>query len=177
MFGVLVFDTREGISARTTVDDLLWDRSLAITHKGERIEDLLAATSNSQRFDLGTVALITRAWAPWRMARALQNLGPGCRWAKWKQDRLNHVAAVWHPWPLLWVSNGNHSATAAALKGGGRIKCEEAFDATPLLRVVTTNGRQWFGQGGQVLGRVRSMPMAGIFEIGRRLIRLKPSSQ
>jgi hypothetical protein len=73
---------------------------------------------------------------------------------------------------LLWIDNGNHSATAAMLKDGGAIRCEASFDATPLLRVVSTNGRLWFGENQRVLGLVRSLPMADIVEVGRRLVRL-----
>lgn len=171
-FGVLFFDTRPGVTSRGNVDDLLWDRTCPVTNDGRSLHELLKPRRERRQYDLGTTALIANVWEPWRMARALECLGPEGEWGEWRQDRHNHFATVWHPWPLVWVCNGNHSATAAALKGGGSLQCEEAFDATPLLDVVSTNGRQWFGEDGRVLGRVHSMPMAGIIEIGRRLVQL-----
>jgi hypothetical protein len=168
-FGVLFFDTRPGVTSRGNVDDLLWDRTCPVTKDGRTLRELLRPRRDNHQYDLATTALITNVWEPWRMARALECLGPDGEWGQWRQDPHNHFATVWHPWPLVWVSNGNHSTTAAALKGGGAIVCEESFDATPLLRVISTDGKHWFGEDGRVIGRVHSLPMAGIVEIGRRL--------
>lgn len=177
VLSVLLFDGRQGVHGRGSIDDLLWDRNLPVTKDGRRLLDLLVPTRRPRRFNLGSTALIANPWEPWRLARALQSLGPNCEWGEWRQDKNNHFVAAWYPWPLLWVSNGNHSATAASLKGGGKIRCEDVFEATPLLKVVSTNGRHWFGEDGRALGRVHSMPMAGLIEVGRRLIGLNGRSR
>lgn len=169
-FSILLLDARPHRSPDGSVNDLLWDTNLPVTQSGQKMGDLLKRRRKRDSFDLGKSAVITNVWEPWRLARALQNLGPSCAWGPWRQDE-NHHAVAWYPWPIVWVDNGNHSATTATLKGGGMIRCEACVDATPLLRVVTTNGRQWFGENRRVLGKVGSLPMAGIFEIGRRLIR------
>lgn len=170
-FNVLFLDARPHRSPDGCVDDLLWDRNQPITDAGERLTDLLMLRKRGGRLELQTTAAIANVWERWRLARALQCLGPGCAWGAWRQDK-NHHAVVWHPWPLLWIDNGNHSATAAMLKGGGMIRCEASFDATPLLRVVSTDGRRWFGENRRMLGRVHCLPMGGIVEIGRRLVQL-----
>ena len=175
-FHVLFYDARERVGARGTIYDLLWDPHIPITRDGKTLLNLLSPCRRPRKFELGSTALITNVWERWRLLHALQKIGPRCEWGQWRQDS-NHHAFAWYPWPLLWVDNGNHSATAAALKGSGQIKCEAVFDATALLKNVTTNGRQWFGANGQVLSRVHSMPMAGIFEIGRRLIADKRGSE
>lgn len=70
----------------------------------------------------------------------------------------------------MWVDNGNHSTMAALVRGGGRLKCKEAFDFTPVLEAVRTDGITWArAADGSKIGPVRSMPMAGIFLIGQRL--------
>lgn len=171
-FGVLFLYARPHRSPNGSVDDLLWDRNQPITETGQRLADLLTPRTSRDRLELDATAAITNIWERWRLARALQHLGPFCTWGAWRQDE-NHHAVVWYPWPLVWIDNGNHSTTAAILKGGGAIRCEASFDATPLLRIVTTDGRRWFGENRRVLGRVRSLPMAGIVEIGRRLVQLK----
>ena len=88
---------------------------------------------------------------------------------------------AWKPWPLVRVSNGNHSTMAALIRGGGRLRCEETFDYSPVLRAVRTDGVNWIRKADDsMIGPVRSMAMAGIFVIGQRLIgepaRPKPQS-
>lgn len=170
-FNVLFLDARPHRSPDGSIDDLLWDRNQPITAAGERLVDLLALRGRRRRLELASTATIANVWERWRLARALQCLGPACAWGAWRQD-TNHHAVAWYPWPMLWIDNGNHSATAALLKGGGVIRCEASFDATPLLRVVTTDGRRWFGENRRVLGPVHSLAMAGIVEVGRRLVQL-----
>ncbi len=171
-FAVLFLDARPHRSPDGSQDDLLWDKNLPITQNGRSLASLLVNRRKREYFELCASAVIANFWEPWRLVRAFQNLGPTCAWGAWCQS-LNHHAVVWHPWPLIWIDNGNHSTTAAILKGGGKIQCEASFDAEPLLRVVTTNGRHWFGENGRKLSPVYSLPMAGILEIGRRLIQSK----
>jgi len=78
---------------------------------------------------------------------------------------------AWKPWPLVRVSNGNHSTMAALIRGGGRLGCEETFDYSPVLHAVRTDRVNWIRKADDsMIGPVRSMAMAGIFVIGQRLI-------
>jgi len=165
---VLFFDARPHRSPDNDVNDLLWDRNSPISSDGRKIDDLLVRR-RGRNIELGSAAVIVGVWERWRLARALQNLGPSGEWGSWRQDD-NHRAVAWYPWPLIWVDNGNHSTTAALLRGGGAMTCEASFDAAPLLRLVSTDGKMWFGENRRALGPVRSVPLAGIFEIGRRLL-------
>ena len=95
-----------------TIDDLLWDRRRPITRTGQCLQDLLKPRRVRDRVDLGAAAVISNIWEPWRLARAFQHLRLSGTWDVWKQE-TNHHAIAWHPWPLIWIDNGNHSATAA----------------------------------------------------------------
>lgn len=171
-FKSLFFDARPHHSSDGSVDDLLWGEETAITKDGRRLGDLLIRRRGRDEINLGRAVVIAKIWEPWRLARAFQCLGRGSTWGPWKQNH-NHRAFSWHPWPLVWVYNGNHSSTAANLKGGGILRCEASYDAAPLLALVRTDGVRWFGENGMVLGSVHSLPMAGIMEIGRRLLDLR----
>lgn len=167
-FATLFYDARPHRSPLGRIDSLLWGRDKLVVENSRR-DDLLTSLSDARTFELSTTAVIAAFWEPWRLARAMQNVGRDDAWGSWQQDS-NHYAVAWDPWPLVWISNGNHSATAALLKGGGAITCEEHLDASPLLRVVRTDGHRWYGEFDRDLGPVRSLPMAGIIEIGRRLV-------
>jgi hypothetical protein len=175
-FETLLMDARPFREPLGNVEQLLWDESQPVAKDGRRLADLMSRRRVRDRINLTATAVIAKIWEPWRLARALQNLGPGLGWGPWRQDN-NHHAVAWHPWPLVWVYNGNHSVATATLRGGGELKCEASFDASPLLRLVTTDGESWFGEDRRVLGPVRSLPMAGIVEIGRRLTRSKAQSR
>jgi hypothetical protein len=119
--------------------------------------------------DLNDAIVFPARWERWRLFKSLHNLGEGREWGAWRQD-LNHFGVAWKPWPMVWVSNGNHSTMAALVRGGGKFKCYEAYDFKPVLAAVKTDGRNWLRQDtGAVLEPVRPMPMADIFEIGQRL--------
>jgi hypothetical protein len=168
---LLLLDGRESMQPCATVEDLLWAQDRAITADGRSVEKLLTAQSGDRTIELASTAVIANIWQPSRLIKVLDWIGEQGTRGAWKQDR-NHHAVVWHPWPLVWVTGGNHSTTAATLKGGGKLVCDASRDASPLLRAVTTDGIVWRNEEKQEIGKVRSLPMAGIIEIGRRLIGL-----
>ena len=167
-FKTLFLDARPYREPLGDIDELLWDQTKPVTRDGKCLAHVMTRRRLRDQIDLATTAVIAKIWEPWRVAKSLQNLGSDRAWGAWRQDQ-NHHAFSWHPWPLVWVYNGNHSVTAATLRGGGTLKCEASFDVSPLLQIVTTDGQSWFGEDRIVLGPVRSLPMAGIMEIGRRL--------
>jgi len=165
----LLLDAREFLKPELNPSDLLWDEDLPLKAGGQTMRDLITPSARSLSVDLNDAAVFPSPWERWRLHGALQNLGTGRSWGPWRQDR-NHFGVAWRPWPLVWVSNGNHSTMAALVRGGGRFKCHEAFDFTPVLSAVRTDGINWYRvDNGEELGPVHSMPMAGIFVIGQRL--------
>jgi hypothetical protein len=63
---------------------------------------------------------------------------------------------------------------AALVRGGGKLKCDHAFDFSPVLRAVSTDGARWLrSHDNTAIAPVTSVPMAAIFVIGQRLIGLK----
>ncbi|MFA7350658.1 MAG: DUF6710 family protein [Methylotenera sp.] len=167
----LLLDARQHYAALSSSEELLWGFNQPVRGDGASIRSLLIKKNNSQSIELAYTAVIPQPWERWRLARALQNLGQGAMWGEWKQSDNIH-AIEWAPWPLVWVNNGHHSTMAGILTHGGKLKANETFDAKDLLLSVYTDGMNWLRvDNDQVIASVSSLPMAAIFEIGRRLIR------
>lgn len=166
----LLFDAREHRTAPDSPESLLWDFSTPIREDRSTMMDLLRHETGDVSLDLAHSAVIPQPWERWRLARAFQNLGPSGIHGVWRQDDNTH-AVVWQPWPIAWIDNGNHSAMAAIVTHGGTLEVSESLDAKDLLLSVYTDGKDWIRvDNGQLIEPVRSLAMAGIFEIGRRLV-------
>jgi len=162
-------DAREFHKPDWDADNLLWDVSLPLNAAGDTRASLMKKAARTLSVDLNDAIVFPQPWERWRLLQALHNLGEKRRWGTWRQDP-NHFGIAWKPWPIVWVSNGNHSTMAALIRGGGKFRCNAAYDFAPVLAAVETDGVNWLRRDtGAVLEPVRSLPMAGIFEIGRRL--------
>ncbi len=169
----LFFDARPGRSVPSSMEDLLWDPSLSFASDGRNLRGLLRRRRTSTAVSIQSSAIIARPWNAQRLVISMQNLGPGLSWKSWRNSRNTHSVA-WLPWPLIWVDNGNHSMTTAMLRHGGTLQCGETFDASPLLRAVRTDGENWIRvSDGQPFAKVRSVPMAALFTVGQRLLRVR----
>jgi hypothetical protein len=166
----LILNAQEFHKPPLDIPDLLWPEDLPLNAAGQSMRQLATKLPRTLSVELNETAVFPSPWERWRFHGALQKLGPGREWGPWKQDPRNHLSVAWRPWPVVWVHNGNHSTMAALVRGGGRLKCKEAFDFTPVLEAVRTDGIMWTrADNGSELGPVRSVPMAGIFLIGQRL--------
>lgn len=86
----------------------------------------------------------------------------------WKQDFLNHKVVSWYPLNIFWVRGGNHSITQGILCGEGAVKCDEAYDLTPLYGYIHFDGDNWIeAETGRILGTPRYKEFGYVFEIGR----------
>ncbi|NDY93378.1 DUF6710 family protein [Ideonella livida] len=167
----LVMDARQFHKSAGSASALLWDEALPVNAAGETRKSLTTKAARSLSVDLNDAIVFPAPWERWRLFKSLQNIGEKRAWGTWRQDS-NHVGIAWKPWPIVWVYKGNHSTMAGLVRGGGRFKCQAAYDFSPVLKAVRTDGLNWFREDtGAVLGPVQSMPMAGIFEIGRRLLK------
>lgn len=173
----MFFDVRHGSSQHYDISDLLWGLDLPIRADGASIRTLLRKRRAIKPVNLSHASVIPQVWERWRMARSFQNLGKDAEWGEWKQTS-NIFAVAWTPWPIIWVSNGNHSTMAAIVTHGGLIKATETYDATNLLNSVYTDGVSWLRvDDNSVIAPVSNMVMAAIFEIGKRMLpkrNLKP---
>ena len=150
-------------------DDFLWDESLPLNAAGDNRASLLKRAPRTLSVELNDAIVAPARWERWRFFRALQHLGSKRKWGPWRQG-LNHFGVAWRPWLIVWVTNGNHSTMAVVVRSCGRFKCHAAYDFTPVIQAVGTDGVNWFRLDNRTaLGPVRSLPMAAIFEIGRRL--------
>jgi hypothetical protein len=167
----LFLDARPGKTADDCPNTLLWDSSIAIGCDGATMSDLLHFEKGSITLDIAHSAVIPQPWEHWRLARALQNLGPDGIDGVWRQMSNTHAVA-WMPWPLVWIDNGNHTAMATIVTHNGTLEVSEWLDAKELLLSVYCDGINWLRvDDDQIIAPVQSLPMAGIFEIGRRLVR------
>lgn len=170
VFEALFLNARFSAVGDTDIADLLWNPSLKIMDNSYSLNELLRPSKKPITINIGNHAVFPSPWEPWRLGRAMQTIGP--QGSKWRQDS-NHHAIAWLPWPLIWVNNGNHSTTAGMLRGGGKLRCHTAYDASELLKCVRTDGAQWFStDNNKPFAKVQSVPMAAIFVIGQRLIEL-----
>lgn len=166
----LIMDAREYHKPKWGGDDLLWDESLPVNAAGDTRISLLKKAPRTLSAHLNDAIVFPEPWERWRLIRALHNLGEKRPWGPWRQDP-NHYGIAWKPWPIVWVVNGNHSTMAALVRGGGKFKCYAAYDFAPVLQAVETDGVNWLRTDtGAILEPVRSLPMAGIFEVGKRLL-------
>jgi hypothetical protein len=167
----LLFDARENQrEPNNCPESLLWDPTVSIRSDGSTMNDLLSRETGQMSLDLAHSAVIPETRLTGRLARAFQNLGPTGKDGVWHQTSNTHVVA-WKPWPLAWISNGNHTAMAAIVTHGGTLKASEIYDAMDLLLCIYTDGENWIRvDNRESIEPVRSMAMAGIFEIGRRLV-------
>jgi hypothetical protein len=169
----MFFDTRLGSSEHYDVSSLFWCIDLPIRDDGATLSSLLRKRKSISEVSLSHASVIPQPWERWRMARSFQNLGKDGNWGEWMQNS-NIYAVAWTPWPILWVSNGNHSTMAAIVTHGGLLKPTETYDATSLLKTVHTDGLNWMrSDTNEIIAPVRSMAMAAIFEIGKILLKRK----
>jgi hypothetical protein len=169
---LLLFDARPRNEPPLLPSDVLWDSDLPLTSSGATMDQLTLLSEQAITVNLEDAAVFPRIWERWRLHRALGRIGPGRVDGPYAQSG-NHFGVRWHPWPLVWLENGNHSTLAAQLRGGGDFECHASFDFTPVLDAVRTDGANWYRvDDGTVVGPVTSVPMAGIFVVGQRLARL-----
>ncbi|WP_157270518.1 DUF6710 family protein [Azohydromonas aeria] len=170
----LILNAQESYKPPLDIPDLLWNEDLPLNKAGQSMRQLAVKLPRTISVELNETAVFPSPWERSRFHGALQKLGPGREWGPWKQDRRNHFSFAWRPWPVVWVHNGNHSTMAALVRGGGKLKCTETFYFAPVLKAVNTDGVNWSrADTGSVIEKVRSLPMAGIFVIGQRLLAFK----
>ncbi|WP_124750105.1 DUF6710 family protein [Burkholderia stagnalis] len=164
----LLTDARNKPRPALDFETLLWDTSAPITENGDTLDSLRFGSRTQVTVSFQEAVLIANPWVPFRLTRSLGNIGR----QEWRQDH-NHQTELWTPWPILWVTSGNHSITAATILGKGLLHNVPSIDATPVLLAVETDGENWVrSYDGTVIEPVHSIAMAAIFEIGRRLTRL-----
>ncbi|QZA77487.1 hypothetical protein K4H28_14565 [Deefgea tanakiae] len=164
-----LFDVRRGAKSSLNPETLLWDRDLAVNSAGDSLGSLRDQPLKTSKVKIRDSAFFAPVWERWRLIRALAYLGRGLRWGAWSQED-NHRGVAWLPWPLVWITNGNHSSMSALMRGAGAFKCYATYDLTAILQSVRTDGIHWYrNDDGSILGPVHSMAMAGIFVIGQRL--------
>jgi len=166
----LVLDAREHRKPSWDADDLLWEEALPVNAAGDTRATLTTKVARTLSVELNDAIVFPAPWERRRLFKSLQNIGEKRSWGAWRQDS-NHLGIAWKPWPIVWVTNGNHSTMAGLIRGGGKFKCHETYDFSSVLRAVRTDGVDWIREDtDEVLEPVRSLHMAGIFEIGRRLL-------
>jgi hypothetical protein len=143
--GTMLLDTRSSRQPLNEPAALLWDESIRIGSDELTLKQLLTPVAKRPTIDLRSSIVLAQPWERWRLQRAFANIGTHGTWGPWRQDE-NHVTIAWLPWPIVWISNGNHSIVAGTIAAGGRLKVSESVDATRLLGAVRTDGVSWIDE-------------------------------
>lgn len=165
---------RGGMGMEIGAKQLWFDDRLPLTPSGSTLEDLIVRLPRRRRPRVALRSAVVLPW-PWsreRFVDALCSIGPGRARGRWREDRRNHALLCWLPLGLRWVVGGNHSLTAGIAQGRGTVRVEEAYDLAPVYEHVVCNGTSFVRcHDQQVLGPIRSVHGAALFEIGRRMLR------
>ncbi len=176
----MLLDARIPVRETMAIDELLWDLDVVLNADGQTLRSLPKKMRRGKALSMDQAAVFPQPWERFRLLRALGNIGDGLPHGPWQQDP-NHIGIEWRPWPVLWVSNGNHSTMAGLIRSGGVFHPYETYSFEPVLRAVHTDGLRWYrSDTGESIAEVQSMLMAGIFVAGQRLVgmtRSKPSSE
>lgn len=169
----LLLDARHPVRSRMSVDNLLWSEDVVLDSEGGTLKSLRRKMRRGSARLMSESLVFPEPWERTRFIKATGNIGEGLAHGVWRQDP-NHFGVEWRPWPIFWVSNGNHSTMAGLVKSGANFRPYETYDLSPVLRAVKTDGLQWYrSDTNQPFEAVSSMAMAGVFVVGQRLIGLK----
>ena len=169
----LLLDVRRPVRNGMSVDQLLWADDLVLDKNGGTLKTLPRKMRRSGERLMSESLVFPDPWERTRFIKAVGNIGEGLAHGNWRQD-ANHFGVEWRPWPIFWISNGNHSTMAGLVRSGANFRPYETYDLSPVLRAVKTDGVRWYrSDTNQSFEVVLSMPMAGIFVIGQRLIGMK----
>jgi hypothetical protein len=156
----------------TGMDDLLWDPDEPFNDAGTTL-DTLPQLSEQVEVRVGECVAIPSPRLAKKLVPLLAKIGPDRQFGEWRQQRRDQQDYVmWQPWPILWVAGGGHHSTTVAVIAhpAAVVRPHVVIDASSLLRDVQCDGEYWTRtDNGKVLERVESLPMAGLFEIGKRL--------
>ena len=133
--------------------------------------DLRIELNQDYEVSLSNDVVLTNPWAGGRMRTALIQHGQGRERGIWKQDSYNHVAQLWLPMNVTWVSNGNHSIAAGIIQRDGVLIPKEVYDISPIFEYVRCDGDNFIDiQRNVKISKVRDVEFSAIFEIGRLMI-------
>lgn len=89
----------------------------------------------------------------------------------WEHQDLNHRLTMIDPIKIGVIDNGNHSATMNIISNEAQFKATQYVDLEPWFSKIYSDGVHFKSIADhKVIGRVTSLEMAAIFEIGRLLI-------
>lgn len=115
----LVLEAKQFSGCGLEAEVLLWDMNTPLNGDGDTLATLMRRKKKRVKVDMSDAIVLPATWERWRFFGALAKIGQGRPWGPWKHDKRNHFAQGWLPWPIVWVMNGNHSAMAGLVRGGG----------------------------------------------------------
>ncbi len=137
--------------------------------ESKTLSEVFLQLPNNDKISLGDDLVITNPWERSRMQAALIHHGQSRNRGAWKQDS-NHYTVLWKPLNIIWVENGNHSIAAGIIQGDGTLVPSETYDISPIYDYIKCDGNHFIDiEQNKVIGNVRNIEFAAIFEIGRLL--------
>ena len=103
---------------------------------------LKSLDSDDFEVDLARDLALPTMWNRQSVASAFGAIGAGLKCGSWRQDP-NHSVALWLPWRIAFVNNGNHSIAAGVIRAEGKLKPSSVFNLEPQLREIRCDGRNF----------------------------------
>lgn len=128
---------------------------------------LQALDAGDFEVDLAKDVTLPTMWHRQSVASAFGAIGAGLKCGSWRQDP-NHSVALWLPWRIAFVNNGNHSIAAGVIRAEGKLKPSSVFNLEPQLREIRCDGRNFIRVAdGTVVAPIHDARLAAVWEIGR----------
>jgi len=113
--------------------------------------------------------IITKPWNKSRLSDALASTGNCKTIDNWTQD-TNHKIDLYLPFRIAIVSGGNHSIARGMLDSNEKLKPNNVYDFSELLKFVSCDGDNYYEtHTRKIIQEVQNPKFAAIWEIARRM--------
>lgn len=152
-----------------SIDDNFFEISTPITEDGKKFYDVIKEITYERTLDLRKDIVLSWPWHRRRLCDCISMIGEGRLSGRWRQDN-NHSVTLLLPFGVSFVSGGNHSLTTGIIQGEGKVKADYIYDISPVYEFVKCDSEKFYSiKNNTFLFCVRSLELAAIFEIGRKM--------
>lgn len=152
-------------------DEVLFPCTFPFTEAGSGLSALLEREDRPRTLSLATDLVLPFSWNRSSLANCLADIGSTKASGPWREN-TNHIVECWEPIGVGWVINGCHSIIAGILQGEGTITVSSIYHMRQLYDLIECDGTTYrLRRNRQLICPVRCVEFAGIFEIGRMMLK------
>jgi hypothetical protein len=142
-----------------------------INSNGKTFKDVMIEKDNNIKINLCKDIIFPWPWSRERFVDCIASIGKGRFNGEWQQDNSNHYVVLWLPIGIAWVHGGNHSISTGIIQGVGSLVPKEVYDISEVYKYVYCDGLHYRRkENDSIICAVKNVEIAGIFEIGRKMI-------